>query len=556
MAFALHNVEPEDIRLPQCRTKPHSPSATQVFHSRPNPPQSLSCSQYLQYLQKQNMIRHTMKRNWKPFSIFLPLTIAFFSLPVRAEKVDITLLQINDVYEITPISNGKVGGLARVATLRKELLQQNPNLMTVLPGDFLSPSALGTAKVNGESLAGQQMVATLNTMGLNLATFGNHEFDIKEPQLLKRLQESKFGWISSNVTDAQNQPFPGVKRSKIVTFKGKQGATVRVGFIGVTIDSNPASYVKYSDPYASARQEIAALKPNVDIIVALTHLSISQDQKLAETVPEVDIILGGHEHENIQQLRGADFTPIYKADANAKTVYIHRLQYDTEARRLAIDSQLKPITDELPSDPQTAAVVDTWVNRGYDSFRQNGFQPEAIVATVPYALDGAEGSVRNKPTQLTQLIAESMRTTSGADLAMFNGGSIRVDDVLPPGPITQYDIIRILPFGGIVQLVELPGSTLLQALNQGIANQGTGGYLQTSGIEFNATTKTWMIQGKPLQLTARYRIAINDFLMSGKEKGLAFLNFNTPDIRLLSEHGDVRFALIKQLQTLSARSAR
>jgi 5'-nucleotidase / UDP-sugar diphosphatase len=172
----------------------------------------------------------------------------------------------------------------------------------------------------------------------------------------------------------------------------------------------------------------------------------------------------------------------------------------------------------------------------------------------PYALDGSEGSVRNKPTQLTQLIAESMQTEAGADLALFNGGSIRVDDVLPPGSITQYDIIRILPFGGKVQLVELPGSILLQALNQGIANKGTGGYLQTFGVEFNETSKTWMVQGKPLQPATRYRVAANDFLMSGKEKGLDFLNFNTPDIRLLSEHGDIRFALIKQLQTLSART--
>ena len=62
----------------------------------------------------------------------------------------ITLLQMNDVYEITPVNNGKLGGLARVATLRKQLLKENPNTYTLLAGDLFSPSALGTAKVNGE----------------------------------------------------------------------------------------------------------------------------------------------------------------------------------------------------------------------------------------------------------------------------------------------------------------------------------------------------------------------------------------------------------------------
>ncbi|GAB4341326.1 MAG: hypothetical protein OHK0047_32990 [Leptolyngbyaceae cyanobacterium] len=81
---------------------------------------------------------------------------------VLAEVVPITLLHLNDIYEITPVEGGKRGGLARVATLRKQLLAKNRHTFTILAGDAFSPSALGTAKVNGERLAGKQMVVVMN----------------------------------------------------------------------------------------------------------------------------------------------------------------------------------------------------------------------------------------------------------------------------------------------------------------------------------------------------------------------------------------------------------
>src|SRR5262245_27221736 len=101
-----------------------------------------------------------------------------------------TILHFNDVYEITPIEGGHAGGLARVARFRAELKAKDPTLLTTLGGDYVSPSALGTARVNNESLSGRQMVAVLNVVGVDWATFGNHEFDISEGALRARLAES------------------------------------------------------------------------------------------------------------------------------------------------------------------------------------------------------------------------------------------------------------------------------------------------------------------------------------------------------------------------------
>ncbi|MBW4617840.1 MAG: bifunctional metallophosphatase/5'-nucleotidase [Cyanosarcina radialis HA8281-LM2] len=490
-----------------------------------------------------------MKSISNPCHLALQILLVSFASPALAENVNITFLQLNDVYEITPVSGGSSGGLARVATLKQQLKRQNPRTYALLAGDFFSPSALGTAKVDGKPLAGQQMVAVLNAMGLDFATFGNHEFDIPEDSFYQRLKESQFKWVSSNVFDAKGQPFPKIPQSQIINIKGDRGAVVRVGLIGLTIDSNRRSYVSYRDPIEVAKEQVKLLKNKVDITIAITHLAITQDRELAESVPEIDAIFGGHEHENIQQWRGQDFTPIFKADANARTVYIHNLLYDTKTRRLKIDSRLQPITNEIADGPNTAKVVKQWVEKGFQAFRADGFAPERVVATTSVILDGLEASVRNRSTNLTDLIANSMfKEVPNADLAVFNGGSIRIDDAIPPGPITQYDVIRILPFGGKVLAVDLDGKILERVLNQGQANRGTGGYLQTANVSQDPTTKKWIIAGKPLDPNRSYRIATSDFLVSGREVGLDFLKLGQPGIKLVAEKRDVRFAVIDELK--------
>src|SRR6478752_6355865 len=145
--------------------------------------------------------------------LFALLTAAVLlaSSPAHAQPggATVTILHFNDVYEIAPVEAGRAGGLARVSNFRARLKAQVPNLITTLGGDYVSPSALGTARVNGERLNGKQMVAVLNAVGLDWATLGNHEFDIPEAAFHARIAESKFRIVASNVTDASGAPFPG-----------------------------------------------------------------------------------------------------------------------------------------------------------------------------------------------------------------------------------------------------------------------------------------------------------------------------------------------------------
>lgn len=213
-----------------------------------------------------------------------------------------------------------------------------------------------------------------------------------------------------------------------------------------------------------------------------------------------------------------------------------------------IDYRLQLIKNKIPAELNAAQIVRQWVDKAERS-RANGFVPEQAIATTNVALDGLNSSIRDRATNLTALIAHAiLQEVDKADLAMFNSGAIQIDDYIPPGIITQHDIIRVFPNGSKVLAVEMNGSLLQRVLEQGRANRGTGGYLQTANVSRKPEIGTWVINGEPLDPNQKYRVAINDFLMSGKEKGLEFLNFNQPGVRLIARKRDIRFAVIKQLR--------
>jgi 5'-nucleotidase len=462
---------------------------------------------------------------------FLFLLLA--AAPAAAQGT-VTFLHLNDVYEITPVEGGASGGLARVATLRARLRAQQPALLTTLGGDFVSPSAIGTALVDGERLAGRQMVAVLNMVGLDWATFGNHEFDISETALRARLGESRFRIVASNVTDAQGALFPNTVKQAVLPIKTSAGV-VRTCLMGLTIDSNRQPWVRYLPFIDAARSTVAALKGQCDAIVALTHLELEQDQQLAEQVPEIDLILGGHEHENWIMRRGPRLTPVVKADANVRTVAVVTLRVPRRGVRPVVSARLEPIDRSIPEGRRTNAEVQKWTELAFNGFRQNGFEPSQVVAALTEPLDGRESAVRNRHTPLTDLIVAAMQREAGTQVAMFNGGSIRIDDVLPPGSVTEYDVIRVLPFGGRVLKATFTGALLAQILEVGEKNAGTGGYLHTA-------------RPQAIDPAARYDVAISDFLLTGAEANLGFLTRQNPGVSNVSELRDIRMALIDELR--------
>lgn len=454
----------------------------------------------------------------------------------------VCIIQLNDVYEISPLEGGRKGGMARVAAIISEARKKYPTL-AVLAGDFLSPSVMGTAKLDGERVNGQQMVDLLNAVGIDLVTFGNHEFDIPFKALQKRINESRFDWISSNVLfkDSLGNTSPFFKKLNDSGQPFPQhfiwspaNTNTKIGFLALTIDANQQSFVQYEDPYAAASREITALAGQSDLVLGLTHLTYKADSILLRREPGVKAILGGHEHQHM--FIPVDNRFVAKADANAKTVYRH-LIFRNSTGAFQLQSTLVPLDSTVKAATSAALLVKQWEDRIYSSFARNGIDPSHQIATVDTPLDGMESSIRFRQTNLGTLITTSMLIPEPrVDAAILNSGSIRIDDMLQ-GAINEMDIVRVLPFGGVLCDVALKGSLLLKMLRSNQEREDWGGFLQLSRGLVNKEG-SWYMNEKAIVSDSIYTIRTLEFLTTGAEKGLEYFRADNPDVIGIKKYQD------------------
>ncbi len=421
--------------------------------------------------------------------------------------VRIQLLSVNDVYVLEPVAGR--GGLARVATLVRMLERESPHTVFALAGDTLSPSLLSTLR------RGAQMIEGWNALGLDVAAFGNHEFDFGPAVLAQRIGESRFPWLATNVVDATGRPFGGARRWLRRDFDG-----VRVGVIGLTTPdaartSSGGAAVRFEDPLEAARGALAALGA-VDLRVAVTHLPLAQDRALAAALP-IDAILGGHDHDAMLVEDGR--AVIVKAGADA--VNLGQVQYELRCGAVIGRRQrLIPVDEQVAEAPDVAALV-----RHQAALLAR--ELDTVVGRTPVPLDGRESLVRREQTPLGRLFAELMRERVGGQVGLLNSGAIRGNRVLPPGPITKRDVRELLPFSNTVTLLEVTGDALRAALERSVDElpRPTGHFLQTAGVEFSVDpgrppgrrVDAISVAGRPLDPGGRYRVATLDYLARGQD---------------------------------------
>jgi 2',3'-cyclic-nucleotide 2'-phosphodiesterase (5'-nucleotidase family) len=480
-------------------------------------------------------------------------------------KIDFTFLQVNDVYEIAPIQGGKFGGMARVETVHQELIQENKNTLLVMAGDFLNPSLLGTVKYNGERIRGKQMIETMNAMNFDLAAFGNHEFDLGSKDLQKRLNESNFNWVSANVLYKQGDSTSlfykekagkkaYVNKTFIKELKDADGTTIKVGFISVCVPSNPKAYVEYTDVFEAAQRSYDALKDKVDVVFGLTHVKISQDKKLLEMLPNIPLIMGGHEHTNM--LVPVGDANVAKADANAKTAYIHRISFDTKTKKAIVTSELKEINETIIADPKVGVVVDKWQTVLKTKIKDVIANPDEVIYVAKVPLDARDTQIRSTQTNMGYIITKAMSFAfdEEVDCALVNGGSIRIDDELE-GNISAVDIFRVLPYGGAILKVKIKGNLLQEVLDYGVKSAGTGAYLQRYNAEFK--NDTWLVSGKVIKPNKTYTVAFSDYLLKGfdipflSDKNIGVLSIYAP--KTTEQAADIRKAVILYLKDIPSK---
>jgi 5'-nucleotidase len=320
------------------------------------------------------------------------------------------------------------------------------------------------------------------------------------------MAEAKWQWVVSNVLDRET----GKPIGNAVPYLVRTVGTQKVGIIGLCIAGESLTRDKLTrvmlvDPIEAAAKYLPELKrEGADIIVALTHLSYAEDRELAERLPEIDVIVGGHEHYPIASVVGR--TLITKAGSEARNVA--RVDLTRRKDRVERFYELIPVTSAIADDPATASVVDLFEKR-------LGTELDKPVANTLVPLDGVTLRLRVSETNLGNLVADAIRAEAKTDVAIVNGGGIRGDRVLPPGPIT-----------------EVTGATLLRILEHGVSRLpiAAGHFPQVSGMSFRvdehgavgSRVTDVTVHAAPLALQRTYTLAIPDFLVNGGD-GYAML---------------------------------
>ncbi len=475
--------------------------------------------------------------------------------PALAQRPDftpaVTVIHLNDVYRVDAVADGREGGLGRIVTLAERTKRETRSpVMVFHAGDMIAPS------LESRYFAGLQMIDALDYLHARapmLVVPGNHEFDERSPEMFAgAVRESDFGWLAANL-DVGTGDEAVDRRVSADTILDVNG--VRLGVFALSMIDAPRSYVSEDTAVVRiAEERLRRLEDaGVDVIVALTHLDMADDRRIAALRarhPKLVWVAGGHEHF-LQHDPLTDSTALVtKGDANARRVWRVSLGLRGDgvpavaAEEVAVDST-------IAVDPgYQREVADAWRAR----LAERVPLLDQRIGTAAVALDGREHVVRDHESNWGNFLADQMRTAFPdvpADVAVINGGAIRIDDEFS-GPIRWEHIARTFGFPTRVALVWLRGRDLEQyVLEQGVSGgRGEGRFLQVSGLRFTldrsrppgdrvsdvllAHADEWV----PLEPDRVYVVAVPDYLYGGGDgyhfKDRAIMTIPPgPDLRLL-----------------------
>lgn len=457
--------------------------------------------------------------------LFVALLISFFltGCATKTEQADpdrsfrISVVHFNDLHGYLKPHKTKQktkGGIARIATfldrVRAENDAQNIPTLVLFAGDMLQGS-LTSMLFHGEA-----EVTALNSIGITAATVGNHEFDYGQDNFAKLRKMSDFPWLTCNVRPV-GQIAPITEPYKIFTLSNG----LRVGVIGVTtpelLISTSAKNVKglaVDDPIKRIGKIIEQVDAQTDMIVVLSHSGIEVDEPIADNFgPEIDLIVGGHNHNLYEQPVMHNGVPITQAGCRGE--YLGRADMIVEGDvGVVTNYKMSPITEDIPEEPKTAQAIAGYLEKAEE-------KTEQVIGQTAQDLPADNEVVRRKESKLANFITDTVRESFEVDAVLQNGGGIRA--TLFKGPIKLADMLRTLPFSNTLVRVKLKGREIRKALNEGLKADpmsNPGSFMQVSGIRYKIESRTAAditIGGKPLDDYEIYEIIINSYLSTSDE---------------------------------------
>jgi 2',3'-cyclic-nucleotide 2'-phosphodiesterase (5'-nucleotidase family) len=443
---------------------------------------------------------------------YLIVTLAILLVgvsPLLAGDGKIRILHVNDFHGFAephrPVGSLELqGGAAYLAGAVKRFRAGRPSLL-LAAGDM----------IQGDNWAnlfqGASVIELMNAMGFDAMVVGNHEFDFGQEVLQERIRQASFPVLGANV-----QGLPGLR-----PFVVKEVGGVRVAVVGLVTPETPhathprnVTGLTFAQPAATLREQLPRLRQEADIVVVLSHLGYAGDRKLAQAVPGIDLIVGGHSHTRLERPERVNGTWIVQAYEHGKFLGVLDLTV-RRGRVAAARGRLVPIGPGLgPADGQILALVKKYQQR-VDSLLN------VVVGEAAVDLDAEQARIQE--TALGNLVTDILKEKTGADAALINGGTLRAG--IPRGPVTRKQIYTALPFDNYLVAFRLTGAQVRRALEHGVAGlpERQGRFPQVAGLRFTYRASAppgqrimeVEVGGRPLDAAKVYVLATHDFLAAG-----------------------------------------
>ena len=299
----------------------------------------------------------------------------------------------------------EVGGFARIKTVIDEQKAENPDTLVVDGGDFSMGTLVQT--VYEDEAAELRM---LGAIGCEVTTFGNHEFDYRSSglaQMLKSAAESgdvlpelvvcNVDWDAmeaAGLNDGQQQIQSGFEEYGVKDYVVLQKGDVNVAVTGVfgvdALACAPTCELLFRDPVEAVRETVAEIKANedVDMIVCVSHSgtwedeSKSEDEILAKSVPDLDLIISGHTHTELAEPIVHGDTYIVSTGEYGKKIGKLSMTQKSDGRWEITDYKLVPILSTITADGATQEKIDGFmeaVDTGY--LADFGYTKDEVLAT-------------------------------------------------------------------------------------------------------------------------------------------------------------------------------
>jgi 2',3'-cyclic-nucleotide 2'-phosphodiesterase (5'-nucleotidase family) len=365
---------------------------------------------------------------------------------VFGQKRELKIVHWNDFHsQNLPLEtdSGDVGGLARlkraVDSLRSVAADRRIGVLALNAGDDFQGTIISSLT------RGASQIEAANLLAPDAAVLGNHEFDYGWHNLDSLIRiAARYPIVTANLVLPRGKPIAP-------PYLIKETGGIRIAIIGLITErlagmSLPENLrgiriEKEADALRRLLKQIKT-KDKPDIIIALTHIGVDGDKRLAREFPEIDVIVGGHSHTPIHKPGKTRRTIIVQAGSRSQYVGELDLVVDTNSDSVvSYSGKLLQLTSDKVSSDKTAeklvASFEKKVAAQYDS----------VIGTLKKDLP----SGRHSP--LAAWIADMWRMEFGADIGIMNTGGVRKG--LRAGNIRKRDLIEVSPFGNELVRIRL-----------------------------------------------------------------------------------------------------